>query len=573
MIYLDFWAVLGYNTRYRFILIAMEDGLSQYARMLVLGGIIVSAFYCVLTQKAYGLEESTGPGGSNSAAVHQLGETGEGVNVGLISAGNVLTTHEAFMDGNGVSHAFNIDFNGPDISIIAHDTQLAGIISSRGGDAYPNDIGVAPGADIYSAQVVSWHDVDEALKALINSHNCRVIVTGVEVTGTDPNGDSVWTLLYDYYAYQYGVIFTNAAGNENTYVAIFGDAYNSITTGGLRLNDPNNPFEYRRVGTVSGSGPTTDGRRKPDITAPSQSQTVPTSSSDTAWTTVGSTGGETSWAVPHAAGAAALLLGLADTTPGPNDNNSVVIKAVIVNSTMPNIEDKTGAETNPADSNNTWQADRGYGQLDVLRAYQLLDTNEVEPGTTTTQDKGWGLAQIGQGATNVYTIHIPTRCRLIATTTWQRKIRWNDNNFDGNVDLGELTPYLANLDMTVKGPNEPNAIFNKAMFGYDESDNLIKCDLLILMPGDYTIEIANNSTTNETANYGLAFELHPIMSGDLPQVDYIVDYNDLSTLTADWLSDVSPLDSLLSPNGVIDFADFAILAQDWLQIDPFYYQY
>jgi hypothetical protein len=44
-------------------------------------------------------------------------------------------------------------------------------------------------------------------------------------------------------------------------------------------------------------------------------------------------------------------------------------------------------------------------------------------------------------------------------------------------------------------------------------------------------------------------------------------------LTADWLSNDSPLDSLLVPNGVIDFADFAILTQDWLQIDPFYYQY
>jgi hypothetical protein len=557
----------------------MEDGLGQYTRMLVLGGIIVSAFYCVLTQKAYGLEESTGPGGSNSAAVHQLGDTGEGVNIGFISVGNVRTTHEAFKDANGVTHAFNYNFTGDGNSIIAHDTQLAGIIASRGGAAYPNDIGVAPGANIYCARVVNnsgsisstW--VVNALDTLINTYNCRVIVTGFEFTGIDPDGNNLWTQLYDYYAYQYGVIFINAAGNENTYVAIFGDAYNGITTGGLRLNDPNNQYEYRMAGSASGSGPTTDGRRKPDITAPSQSQTVPTSSSDTAWTTVGSTGGETSWAAPHAAGAAALLLELADTTPGPNDNNSVVIKAVIVNSTMPNIEDKTGAETNPADSNDTWQADRGYGRLDCLRAYQLLDTNEVEPGTTTTQDKGWGLGQIGQGVSNVYTIHIPTRCRLIATTTWQRRMLWNDNDSDGNVDPGELTPYLANLDMTVKGPNEPNAIFNKAMFGYDESDNLIKCDLLILTPGDYTIEISNNSTTDETANYGFAFELHPIMAGDLPQVDYIVDYNDLSTLTADWLSEVSPLDSLLSPNGIIDFADFAILAQDWLQIDPFYYQY
>ncbi len=84
--------------------------------------------------------------------------------------------------------------------------------------------------------------------------------------------------------------------------------------------------------------------------------------------------------------------------------------------------------------------------------------------------------------------------------------------------------------MNVYAPDDPNAIFNKTMFGYNTSDNLIKCDLLILTPGDYTITIANNSTTNETANYGFAFELHPIMAGDLPPIDYVVDYNDLSTL-------------------------------------------
>jgi hypothetical protein len=533
-------------------------------------GVIVSALCFVLTQKAYGLAESTGPGGSNSVAVHQLGETGEGVNIGFISIYNVLTTHEAFKDANGVIHVFNYNFTDDnDGNLINwHDTQLAGIIASRGGAAYPNDIGVAPGANIYCARVVSGNGISsdwlvDALDTLINTYNCRVIVTGFELTtgiGTEPNGNSSWTLLYDYYAYQYGVIFINAAGNQNTYVTIFGDAYNGITTGGLRLNDPDNQYEYRRVGSSSGSGPTTDGRRKPDITAPSQSQTVPTSSSDTAWTTIGSTGGETSWAEPHAAGAAALLLGLADTTPGPNDNNSVVIKAVLVNSAMPNVNSKTGISTNPADPNNTWHKDRGYGRLDCLRAYQLLDINEVEPGTTITQDRGWGYGKITNGQSNTYTIHIAQRCRLIATTTWQRRV---DNN---------LTAYLANLDMTVYSPYEPNAIFSKTMFGYNTNDNLIKCDLPILTPGDYTITIANNST-NETASYGFAFELHPIMTGDLPPINYVVDYNDLSTLTADWLSDDSPLDSLLAPNGVIDFADFAKLADDWQQIDPFYYQY
>jgi hypothetical protein len=229
---------------------------------------------------------------------------------------------------------------------------------------------------------------------------------------------------------------------------------------------------------------------------------------------------------------------------------------------MPNVQDKTGTETNPADSNNTWNKDRGYGRIDALRAYELLETNEVKTSATITQDKGWAYGKLNRNQSNTYTIHISQRCRLIATATWQRRVTWPN-----------LTGYLANVDMNVVSPYEPNTIFSKAKFGYDENDNLIKCDLLILTPGDYTITIANKSTNNETANYGFAFELHPIMAGDLPSIDYTVDYNDLSTLTADWLSDDSPLDSLLVPNGVIDFSDFAILAQNWLQIDPLYYQY
>ena len=164
----------------------MEDGVSRCARMMALWGIVVSALYCVPTPRACGLEESTGSGGSNSAAVHQLGETGEGVNVGLILFRNVRTTHEAFRDSNSVSHAFNYDFTGDGNSILNHDTQLAGIISSRGGAAYPNDIGVAPGADIYCARVIndandtSWDWLRDALKELVETRNCRVIVPGLK---------------------------------------------------------------------------------------------------------------------------------------------------------------------------------------------------------------------------------------------------------------------------------------------------------------------------------------------------------------------------------------------------------
>jgi hypothetical protein len=534
----------------------------------------------MLAVQAYGLEESTQAGGSNAAAVHQLGQTGQDVNIGVILARNIRATHEAFIDDNNVPHAFNYDFSGSGVLIDWHDTRLAGIISSRGGAAFPNDIGVAPGADIHCARVVDdannlvWNELSDALDELITTHNCRVIVTGFQLEIPPYDGNSIWTLLYDYYAYQTGAIFANAAGNyynNNIYVTIFGDAYNGITTGGLRLNNPNNEFDYRRVGSISCVGPTADGRRKPDITAPSQNQTVPTSSSDKAWTTTGSTGGETSWSVPHTAGAAALLLGLADDTPGPNDNRSEVIKAVLVNSAMPNVNDKNGNFTNPADSNNTWQYQRGYGRLDVLRAYQTLNTNELEPDVNIVQDKGWAFGRLTQGQTNLYTISIAQRCRLIATLTWQRRIQWIDSYPIGVLEPDELVAHLADLDMIVYSPYEPNAVFSEALFGLNPSNNLEKCDLLVTEPGDYTIVIDNNSTNDETADYGLAFELHPIITGDLPAIDYIVDYDDLTTLAAEWLSEEPEIDRLLSENGIIDFADLAKLAGRWLQTDPMYY--
>jgi len=557
----------------------MEDGVREYARKQAVWCIFVLALYFIVPeQDAYGLKESTGPGGSNAIAVHISGETGEGVNVGLILARNVRITHNAFKDSNGLSHAFNFDFTGNGISFLDHDTQLAGIISSRGDINHPPYIGVAPDADIYCGRVaddsdgISWTDLDNALKEFINNHNCRVIVSGFELEGLAPDGQSSWTMLYDYYAYQYGVIFANPAGNQNTIVTVFGDAYNGITTGGLRLNDPNDQNEYRRPGNISGSGPTSDGRRKPDITAPSQTQTVPSAYNDVSWINVGTLLGETSYAVPQMAGAAALLLGLADETPGPNDNKSEAIKSVLVNSAFPNVDNKAGTHTNPADSNNTWHSDRGFGRLDVLRAYQTLDTNEVEPDASIIEERGWGFGLLTQGQTDIYTLTVPARCRLIATLTWQRRIRWTDRNPIGVLEPDELTAFLADLDMNVFAPNEPNAIFNKTLFNYSPNDNLVKCDLLITTPGDYTIEIKNDSTTNETANYGFAFELHPLLSGDLPPYDYAVDYNDLTSLTTDWLSENSALDLLLSSNGIIDFSDFALLAQSWLQIDPAYSQ-
>lgn len=551
-------------------------------RYIFTNGAICLIIFCLdlASQKAYALAGSTSQGGSNAQAVHALGETGENINIGLIAARNVLATHEAFYDkdanGNpiGSTHAFNYDFSGSGIAPVNHDTWMAGIVASRGGFSHPDDIGVAPGANIHCARVADNSDnlyfswIDNALDELITGQNCKTIVTGFSFsTFINPDGQSDLTLLYDYYAYHYNIVFANAAGNDNTQIAVFGDAYNGITTGGLDVPQDD---EYNRVGILSGSGPTSDGRRKPDIVAPSQNQTMPTTPANNSWYTWTSSGGHTSLSAPHTAGLVALLSGLADDTSDPCDSQNEVIRAVIVNSTFPNIDDKSGGSTNPADPNNLWNEDRGYGRIDALRAYTLLDSNRVFTDVTITEEKGWAFNAITPSQQHTYKIQAPKRHRLIATLAWDRRVEWTDKPpKNGIIDQGELNPYLADLDLRIYEPNAVNPIFSKQAFGFDPNDNLIRCDILLTSSGRYTIKVVNNST-GETARYGLAFELHPPLPCDF-DLDYIVDYNDLRLITESWLQSAPGSDADLFQDSFIDFRDFTLFAENWLTSDPAYH--
>lgn len=511
--------------------------------------------------KAYGLAESTGPDGSNARAVHALGQTGEGVNVGLISARNTRTTHEAFEDPCGVSHAFNYDFTGDGIEISGHDTRMAGAVISRGDDTHPDDIGVAPGADIHSARIADDSYamtnvfLTDALDELVIEQDCRVIVTGVHDPCTIANGNSIWPRMYDYYAYEYDVVFANASGNYEPEVTIFGDAYNGITTGGLRVTDPD---VYLRVGTGSNPGPTVDGRRKPDIVAPSQNQTLPSSENDTAWLTVGGTAGQTSYSVPHTAGVAALLLGAADETGDADDNQSEVIKAVIVNSTFPNINDKDNNPTNPADPCNVWHGDRGYGRIDALRAYELLSADKVAGGAGITQAKGWAYDTMTGYGQHSYSIQGARNERLVLTVTWHREITRDELVF-----TEESAPKF-NLDLTIEDPCDA-VIYTET----GTLDNLEKADLLLEKNGMYEITLDN--TTSKSRDYALAFELLEPLVYDFEPIDYIVDTGDLLVMGQQWLLEEPDLEANLIGADIVNLEDFAEFALHWLDMNPAYH--
>jgi hypothetical protein len=523
--------------------------------------LIISLVIAVFCGNAYALQGSTAANGSNAKAVHDLGITGEGINIGFIAGGNVLATHRAFQDSNGISHAINHDVGGIGFIYNFHDTPMSGIIISRGTSNHPNDVGVAPDAFVHCVRItslLSQSGYQSAFSELINQQSCRVIVTGVQVP-YDPNypppdGESNNTKLYDYYADMCDVVFANAAGNNYSNITIFGDCYNGITTGGLE-----EPFvdNYYRVGDITNPGPTIDGRKKPEVMAPSTNQVAPgyTSSGDSNnyWYTIPGDGA-TSWAVPHTAGIAALLLEYANQSAEPNDGHNEVIKAVIVNSTFPNIQNRAGNPTYPADPNKTWHFQRGYGRVDALRAFETLSADRIIRNTTVTVPVGWAYENIDSNQTHEYRFAGTKNERFIFTVTWNRKIDKHGSNYDVNLPL-------FNLDVTVKNPSG-DTVFSET----DDVNNLQKVELILPADGNYTVLLKN--TTSKSRDYGLAFEILPPLTGDF-NIDYVVDWSDLSRIALDWLT--AEPDTDIIPDGIVNWLDFAEFADNWLKIEPKYY--
>ena len=314
--------------------------------------------------------------------------------------------------------------------------------------------------------------------------------------------------------------------------------------------------------------------KKPEITAPSQGQWVPING-DTSWTEVGSTAGQTSWSVPHTGGVAAVLLSYANTTPETNDNQNEVIKAVIVNSAFPNIQNEYGTAT----TGQVWNKYRGYGRIDALRAYQTLSSPaisynpEQSINTNVNQPTGWIYRTFSNNIqlTDIYRIYANRNDRLVLTMTWNRKIKSG---------LSGLTPATnpMNLDLEIFDP-QGVPIFWEHLSDTDPPipNNLRKADILCESKGYYKVQITNTVTKPNSRAYAMAFELLPPLEADF-NTDYVVDNQDMIDFLPYWLStDCNNIaqpcyDYNLNPNDdSIGLNDLAIFANQWMTYDPRYY--
>ena len=106
-------------------------------------------------QSVFALQDAVGEHGINAYALHKQGITGQGVNIGFLSAGNARKGHVAFERGDK-SAVMLYDFTGSGLSRSAHDTEMAGIILSAGSFSHPDQMGLT-----YSTMPLSQHgDVD-----------------------------------------------------------------------------------------------------------------------------------------------------------------------------------------------------------------------------------------------------------------------------------------------------------------------------------------------------------------------------------------------------------------------------
>lgn len=302
------------------------------------------------------------------------------------------------------------------------------------------------------------------------------------------NDAALVRLVYDNYAAAYGKLFVNGVNNGS----------------GTAPPEPSTMYNGISVGLSNGggsTGPTSDGRSKPDLVAP---------------------GGATSYSTPYVAGAAALLLQAARRGDGGAGTETVAadirtLKTLLINGAVKPVGwSRQSGE--PLDRN------LGAGVLNVNRSHLQLgggrhgptvigevNAGDATPPTATSNrvssSIGWNLATIqtrtdqvqGQTVTydGVHDYHFDLSSGgsrdATATLVWNRQVNQSAIN---NLQL-KLYSYPANSLVTES---------------VSTVDNVEHIHFEGLAPGEYVLQVVSlfSDRVSQSENYSLAFAFEEI---------------------------------------------------------------
>ena len=336
----------------------------------------------------------------------EFGVLGEGITVANLDSG-VRFEHPALINqyrgttSSGVSHDYNWydPYGNQPAPVDAgnHGTHTMGTMVAQGLSVTQPAVGVAPRARWIAVRACSTRECSEADLLL----GAQWLLAPTTVAGTNPRPDlrphvvnnswtagvsAPWFLSYVHAWRAAGIYPVFAAGNSG-----------SLASCGS-IQAPGNLAEVTAVGAVdtadrltsfSSIGPTTDGRTKPDLTAPGQN-IYATFADQQGYSSLSGT----SMAAPHVAGAVALLWSANPTLIG----DYAATYAALTSTAKPRIGDSRYLDTNHANCQPTVTPNNiyGYGRLDVYAALAHVrvtvpwlslppnPTSLLAPGATTS---------------------------------------------------------------------------------------------------------------------------------------------------------------------------------------------
>ncbi len=466
-----------------------------------------------------------------------------------------------------------------------HETLVAGVIGSS--DSVYR--GTAPGAHIYLAGVDGSLSLRSGMKWLVES-DVRVVNLSIAF-GLSENGQSDSEKFFDWSATMSDALVVQAAGNNGqsiNRIAGVGGLYNGITVGAM------DESTQGRHGISSFSlDSCLECRAKPDILAPGIFVRV----------AGGFPQSGTSFAAPHVAGTAAVLLEIADAELA-DDPARLFTRAAILNSArkrgvggpwpglsqsfdfgannasndrnylaagdaslQPGVATLTGAWTPTQWSVNAGaltvtrplDEEQGVGLLDTQRSVVQTIAGRQGPGSVSAI--GWDLGtqcDCGAGALS-YTLGsaVAQGAFLTATLVWDRVVLEGDA--DGVIEASDIytAQPLQHLSLRVKdGQGQVVA----QSLSVDDNLQHLHIPLTLAHSGDYSIEVAGATTDTP---FGLAWWLSDtgLLPGDFDR-DGTVTVQDLALWRSGYghpavaATGITPGDA----NGdlSIDAADYAV---------------
>ncbi len=484
------------------------------------------------------------------------GYSGDGVEIGIIDLFLADGSHPA-LAGNYLGYETMV---GGRILADNHATAVAGAAVSQDG-TYK---GTAPDSAFWTVQSIkfqgpwlvgSLRDQTKAAETLaqglgsLAGNPVDVITMSIGMPDNPADGADQWSLGLDHIIQTNGQTITVSAGNDGPGGSFDSGlptgAYNIINVGATGADTNGNPSEdYSRIAGYSTTGPTADGRSKPDIVAPGSLIRMPIAGSG--W----GIGNGTSFATPIVAGSAALLIDMGQDLG--HSTAPEVIKSVLLNS-ADKLSGWSHTSTQPLDFS------QGAGQLNLENAFNQYLNSEQDPGAVS--GVGWDRQEVNHfQSENLYTIDglVPNGEIFSATLTWNRMVTTDVEDID---DVEYTLDHLDNLDLYLYEASNPSFAVASSISTIDNVEHIYYS---VPEDGSYILGVKmNGALLGDSETYGLAWHTLTELPGDVNGDGWVSD-TDLSIVIDNWgRSGLGREFGDLNDSGVIDGLDYTEVLSYW----------